>query len=103
VPALCQICFWRHSARYAFGAEDGAGLETLPLVSVHGGTPKTARSYVKFPSSPESMVRHFGQASTRPRRGRVDVKFTLVRSIRTTRSSEIISSQRPHRTGISSA
>ncbi len=61
-----------------------------------------ASSY-SFPNSPESTVAQRGHAITRPLRGKVEVKFTRVRSKRTTRSSEISSRQAGQRTSLSRA
>ena len=48
------------------------------------------------------IARHFEQITTRPWRGSVDVKFTRVRSARTTFTDEIVVPQTGHTAGYSS-
>jgi hypothetical protein len=56
----------------------------------------------RFVSSAGRIAWHFGQATTRPRRGSVDVKFTWSRSNRTAFNVVTISLQCGHFTGDSS-
>lgn len=61
----------------------------------------TAASY-RLVSSAGRIDWQFGQASTRPLRGRVDVKFTWSRKRRTAFNVAMVSRQYGHLTGVSS-